>query len=162
MTRMQQIGEGLNVAIQPKGINVKRYYLSEIFLDPGPPQAWRHRFQAATSDIEYKGGEIAVDPVTGIPTQKALLILVGAINHGPFAAIPGLVALPDVASDTKVSSIHTSTKLQTIAKIKALGLGAAATDAAWGNADGLRDVLNHYGRLNNPSFDCNNFDLTDF
>lgn len=146
----------------PKGQNMKRYYLSEIFLDPGPPEAWRHRFQAETVDIEYKGGEIAVDPETGIPTQKQLLIIVGSIDHTPFQEIAGLVPLPDVSAGVKLAAIGSGEKLPAQARIKdELGHTDAEIAEVWSGADTLRDVLNHYGRLNNPDFDSNNFDLTD-
>ena len=144
---------------------MKRYYLSKIFQDVngdyGLAGAWMHRFQAISADVDYRGGEIAVDPQSGVPTQQALLILVGAVDHKPFQDDPDLVPLPDVAPDVKVSSIHAPRKLLAKAAIVALGFGAADTDALWGGADGLRDGLNHCGRLNNPEFDTNAFDLTD-
>ena len=147
---------------------MKRYYLSKIFKDVagdfGPPNAWHHRVQVLgripnTTRVQYQGGEIKVDPATGIPTEKALLCLVAAIDHTQLQNDSQIVPLPAVAMDVKVSSIHTPTKLVVKDKIKALGHGDAETEAIWGNADGLRDVINAYGRKNNPDFDVNNFDL---
>lgn len=140
---------------------MKRYYLSKIFLDTTPPFTnglWRHRLQTYPN-VDYEGGEIAVDPQTGIPTQKALLVLVGGIDHKQFQDDPDLVPMPDVGADVKVSAIHTATKLDAKAAVVDLGFDQAAVDQVWGNADGLRDVLNHYGKLNNPYFDCNAFDI---
>lgn len=141
---------------------MKRYYLSKIFCDTegtyGEPGFWMHRLQTYPG-IDYTGGEIKTDPVTGIPTEKALLCLVGGINHKQLQDDPELIPLPDVARDVKVSAIHTATKLKAKADIKALGFEDSEVEEVWGNADGLRDVLNHYGRKNNENFDANNFDL---
>ena len=102
-----------------------------------------------------------MDPQTGVPLHKALLVLVGGIDHRAYAADPMLIPLPAVDQDVKVSSIQAGTKVSAKARIKAFGFDDAETEAAWGNADGLRDVLNHYGRKNNPNFDADAFDLTD-
>lgn len=144
---------------------MKRYYLSKIFQDTagtyGLPGAWMHRLQTYP-DRDYVGGEIAVNPTTGVPTEKALLVLVGGRHHAAIAADHDLVALPDVPLDMKVGSIHTPTKLAVKAKIRTrLGFSQVEVDDLWDNADGIRDVINHYGRRNNPSFDANDFDLTD-
>lgn len=144
---------------------MKRYYLSKIFQDTagtyGLPGAWMHRLQTY-ADRDYVGGEIKVDPQTGVPTEKALLVLVGGKHHAAIAADQDMVALPDVPLDMKVASIHTPTKLAVKNKIRAkLGLLGAEVDDVFDNADGFRDVINHYGRKNNPTFDANDFDLTD-
>lgn len=138
---------------------MKRYYLSKITsaFDPSVGAVVnRHRLQAYPG-VDYVGGEIDVNPQTGVPTQKALLVLVGGIDHAKFGNDPNLVPLPQVAIDMKVSSIHTATKLK--AKSDVTKLGFTDVETVWGNADGLRDVINHYGRLNNPNFDAANFDL---
>lgn len=141
---------------------MKRWYLSKIFQSNDPPaNPWVHRLQQLPN-VEYKGGEIAFDPQTGVPTQKALLVLVGAVDHKPFQTDPDIVPLPDFPPDGKVSGMHTPTKLGAKSKIVALGHSQAEVDAAWDNADGFRDVLQHYGRKNDPAFDVNDFDLTDF
>lgn len=139
---------------------MKRFYLSKIkqVNDPSFGTVWKHRLQEYEG-IEYIGGEIKVDLATGQPTEKALLVLVGGINHKRLQGDAELVALPQVAHDMKVSAIHTGTKLKAKADIKGLGFGDVETENAWANADGHRDVLNHYGRLNNPDFDVNNFDI---
>lgn len=143
---------------------MKRFYLSKIFQDTagqyGIPGAWRHGIQKH-ANREYIGGEIEVDPVTGIPTQKAILVLVGGKSHAALVNDPDIIPLPDVSPDIKVSSVHTPTKLKIKNAIKALGFAQAEVDAVWDNADGMRDVLNHYGRKNNLTFDANDFDLTD-
>jgi len=140
---------------------MKRMYLSKILGDGSFGNPFRHVFQDQTTNIEYKGGEIKGD-AQGHPVAKALLIIVGATDHRPFQSITGLVPLPDVTSDTKVSSIHAPTKLACKARIKAqIGHSDAEIEEVWGNADGMRDVTNHYGLQNNDTFDVNNFDLTD-
>lgn len=144
---------------------MKRYYLSKIeqYQDPGIGLVYRHRMQVLQQELgmnfEYEGGEIATDPITGAPLHKALLVLVGGIDHKQFQDDAGLIPMPVVAHDTKVSAIHTATKVKARAAIKALGYSDAEVEAAWGNADGLRDVLNHYGKKNNANFDCDKFDL---
>jgi len=142
---------------------MKRYYLSEIFLDTSrtqdPFDVWRHRLQTVTPPVDAAGWAIQIDPATGQPKTKALLVIVGGIDHSRLQNIPGVVPMPNVPHDVKVSSIHTGTKLKAKASIKALGYADADVEATWNNADGHRDVLNFYGRLNHPDFDVNNFDL---
>lgn len=143
---------------------MKRYYLSKIFQDVtgeyGLAGAWMHKLQTYP-DREYLGGEIAVDSQTGQPTEKALLCLVAGKHHAALAADPDLIPMPDVPRDMKVASIHTPTKLKAKGDIKKLGFTQQEVDDVWDNADGMRDVLNHYGKRNNPAFDVNDFDLTD-
>ena len=143
---------------------MKRYYLSKIFQDTagqyGIPGAWMHKLQTYPNR-EYVGGEIKVDPQTGQPTEKALLVLVGGKHHAALVGDPDLIPMPDVPPDMKVASVHTPTKLKAKRDIVALGIAQTEVDAVWDNADGMRDVLNHYGRKNNPAFDVNDFDLSD-
>lgn len=136
---------------------MKRYYLSEIYY-AGPMEGYRHRFQDF-ADTFYRGGEIAVDPQTGIPTQKALLILVDDKDHARFRGVPGLFPMPDVALDIKVSAVDTKTKTDTMDKAKAIGFADAELSAVFDNAKSHRDVLNHFGRLNNPNFDADDFEV---
>jgi len=139
---------------------MKRYYLSKIkqVNDPLMGPVWVHRLQELPG-VEYLGGEIAVDPQTGVPTQKALLVLVAGVNHRQFRDDPELIALPLVSHDIKIASVHTATKLRCKADIKALGFDAAEVETAFANADGFRDVVEHFGRKNNPDFDADAFDL---
>lgn len=145
---------------------MRRFYLSKIkqVTDPVLGTVNRHRFQEMVAllglNIDYLGGEIKVD-ANGQPTEKALLILVGAASHKAFQNDPDLVPMPDVALDVKVSSVHTATKVLCKTAIKALGIPDAEVETVWANADGIRDVVNHYGKKNNPLFDANSFDLTD-
>lgn len=142
---------------------MKRFYLLKIerlFDEAFGDYVNRHRLQQDVyRGVEFLGGKIALDPATGLPTQKATLAIVGGIDHKRFLGDPGIVAMPMVAHDMKVSAIHTGTKLECKAAIKALGHDSQETEDVWGNADGMRDVLNHYGRLNDPDFDVNDFDL---
>lgn len=139
---------------------MKRYYLSRIkqVEEPGMGLVWKHRLQELPN-VEYLGGEIAVDPTTGVPTQKALLCLVAGVKHKNLIADAELVPLPMVSHDIKVSSIHTPTKLAAKAAIKGLGFTDAEIESVFTNADGFRDVVEHFGRLNNPAFNADDFDL---
>lgn len=142
---------------------MKKYYLSKIkAVQEGNETFYRHRLQDIDYvDVEYLGGEIKVDQVTGIPTEKALLVLVGGVDHKRFQDDPELVPIPDVALDVKVSATKTLTKLDFKSKAKGLGLANADVDGIVDNADGWRDVVNALGQKNNAAFDCNNFDLDD-
>lgn len=141
---------------------MKAYYLSKIFLDMTVPTfpagVWRHKLQTYPG-IDYASGEIKTDPTTGIPTEKVLLVLAGGINHAQLRSDPDIVPLPVVPLDIKVSSIQTETKITAKTAIAALGFSEAEVMDVWGNADGLRDIVNHYGRLNNSDFDASNFDV---
>ena len=142
---------------------MRRFYLSKIreVFDPTlGTNVWRHRFQdPGFENLDLQGGEIESDPQTGIPTQPATLVLVGGINHQPLAADPELVIFPDVPLDLKVSGIQVATKNILKAKIKSLGFPDEDTEIIWTNADGVRDAVNTYGRLNYAAFDADNFDL---
>ena len=143
---------------------MKRFYLSKIRLvesDLGP--IYRHRLQDPEfNDLDLQGGSIASDLTTGEPLHPCTLCLVGGIDHRPLMADEELVALPDVTLDSKVSGIQTARKNRAKAEIVArFGYLDADVADVWGNADGLRDVVNHYGRLNHAEFDCDNFDLND-
>ncbi|MCC7484561.1 MAG: hypothetical protein IT529_06185 [Burkholderiales bacterium] len=138
---------------------MKRYYLSKIKqVTEAGETYWRHALQDYLNQ-DYQGGEIAVDPQSGVPLHPFLLVLVPAISHAQFAGNPELIALPSVPLDMKVSSIHGPTKVAVKGRIRAMGHAQALVDQVWDNADGFRDVLNYYGRLNNPAFDANAFDV---
>lgn len=139
---------------------MKRYYLSKIkqVQDPNVGPVWRHRLQEIAG-VEYLGGEIKVDPATGKPTEKALLCLVAGTDHTKLKGDPELVPLPMVSHDIKVSSIHTKTKLDCKAAIKTLGFNDQEVEDAMNNSDGFRDLVEHFGRKNNPEFDADSFDL---
>lgn len=141
---------------------MKRYYLSKIkqVIDPSIGPVWKHRLQEIPN-IDYVGGEIKTDPVTGIPTEKALLVLVGSIKHKTLKEDPELIALPAVAHDMKVSAVHGPTKIKCKDAMVAMGFTRAEIDNIWSGADGIRDVLEHFGKRNNPVFSCDDFDLDD-
>lgn len=141
---------------------MRRYTLSKIKTTAHPQfgSLNTHRLQEIPG-IEYLGGEIKVDPNTGMPTEKALLCLVAGSQHSTLRNDPELLLLPIVGHDIKVSSIHTQTKLACKAAAIAMGFSAPETDAIWNNADGFRDIVEAYGRKNNPDFDADDFDLFD-
>jgi hypothetical protein len=141
---------------------MKRYVLSKIYQNE--EGFWTHtvaEMPITPGSADYVGGQIAVDPVTGVPTQKALLVCVGGTRLKDLLAHPDIVAIPDLKLDDKVSSTHTPTKLTFKAQSKALLQDNQFVDDTVDNADGWRDVINVLGRLNNPNFDANEFDLND-
>lgn len=144
---------------------MRRYVLSKIKLVNGPiGPVYRHRLQQVQEErrlnFEYLGGNIKTGP-DGKPTEKALLCLIAGNNHAALRDDPELLLLPMISHDIKVSSIHTATKLRAKAAIVAMGHDVLETEVAWDNADGFRDVVEHYGRKNNPAFDADDFDLFD-
>lgn len=141
---------------------MKRYYLSKIkrVNEPGMGLVWKHRLQEY-DNIQYLGGEIATDPVTGIPTQKALFVLVASRHHGQFVSDQELAEMPLVNLDMKASAIGTDAKNKARNGAEALGFSKPETDEIWNGADDFRAVVNAYGRLNNPQFNADDFDLTD-
>ena len=93
--------------------------------------------------------------------RMLVLVLVGRIDHQAFQNDDELVPMPDVSKDIKISAIQTAQKVKVKNAIKKLGLTDGEINEVWDNSDGMRDVLNTYGKLNNPAFDCDNFDLND-
>lgn len=150
--------EETNTVNSPEGGTVKRYYLAEIEQFEFEPGMTGYRCRAsAYTDLLFEGGEILTDPATGIPVHKFALVLVKSRDHARIIADPKMIPLPDVALDVKVSSIHTPTKNAMIAKLKALGV-----DTSWiATTDGYREVIRGIGKINNPAFDENNFDVNE-
>lgn len=144
---------------------MKRYYLLDIVAVNHPEfgtvykNALQAYMEARGIRIDYQGGQIGIDPSTGLPTQKVTVALVGGIDHARLRGAPGIVQLPNVSHDMKVSAIQTGVKLAAKAAIKALGVADAEVEAVWSNSDGFRDILNYHGRSNDPAFDVDNFDI---
>jgi hypothetical protein len=57
----------------------------------------------------------------------------------------------------KVSSIHTATKNNMVAKLKQLKIDTSFIQTT----DGYREVIRGIGRINNPLFDENNFEVVE-
>jgi len=140
------------------------FYLAKIEAveDPTIGTVIRHRLQIAHPGVEYLGGEIAGDPVTGQPLHPALLVLVAGDDHTPYQGDPKLVPIPVAALDSQIIGIGTEAKLAARAAIVALGFDQAVVDTVWANSETLRDAINWHGRLNNPDFDVNAFSLSQF
>lgn len=140
---------------------MKRYYLSAIYQATngmGIP-AWTHRVAAHYPGTEYKGGEFINDLTTGAPLHPALLVMISGVDHTIYQNDPQLVPIPDAGLSLGVGSLSVEEKLATKAAIIALGFDADETENLWQNTTGMRAVLNHYGRKNNPDFNANAFDL---
>lgn len=140
---------------------MKRYYLSKISVveeEPGMTVI-SHRLQNSHHNVDKVfTAHIATGP-DGLPTSKAVLCIVGAIDHRPLDADGDLVALPDMKPHLKVSATHTPTKNIFKEKCKALGFAAQEIDDVVANSDGWADVIDHFGKKNNPAFDYRNFDI---
>lgn len=137
---------------------MKRYYLAEIELVADDVMGDYYRCRAsAYPDLMFEGGEILTDPETGVPTNTFALVLVKSRDHVRLINDPKMHPLPDVALDIKVSSIHTPTKNNMISNLQALGINTNFIN----NTDGYREVIRMLGRINNPNFDENNFDINE-
>lgn len=138
---------------------MKRYYLSKIkTVDEGGMTINRHRIQEY-KDVTYEGGEILVDPQTGQPVHGSLLVLVSDKDHVKFDNDPELAPLPLIAPGVKVGATDIATKMRFKAKAVALGVAQDEIDSVVANADGWADVLDHFGRKNNPDFSHLKFDV---
>lgn len=140
------------------------FYLSKIETvdDPSIGTVVRHRLQIAHPGVEYLGGEIAGDPVTGAPLHPALLVLVAGDDHTPYQGDPKLVPIPEGSLDAQIIGLGTEAKLAARAAIVALGFDQATVDAVWANSETLRDAIEWHGKLNNPAFDTRAFSLSQF
>lgn len=95
-------------------------------------------------------------PQAGHPKFPHALVIVEANNHGIFAGKPDIDSLPDVALDSKVSSMHTPTKNAMIARLAARGFNGVNVD----NADGYREVIRGIGRALDTAFHEDSFDAS--
>lgn len=140
------------------------FYLSKITQAevPNLGLANLHRLRTGYPGVEYLGGEIAGHPITGEPLHPALLVLVADEDHTRFQGDPDLVPIPVGTLDAQIMSLGTPVKLAVRAAIVALGFSQQVVDEVWSNTATLRDALNWHGRLNNPVFDVNSFNLTQF
>lgn len=137
---------------------MKRYYLAEIEQFEFEPGITGYRCRAYSyPDLMFEGGEVLTDPTTGIPINKFALVLVKSRDHARLVNDPKMHPLPDVALDMKVSSIHTPTKNKMIADLQALGIATSFI----GGTDGYREVIKAIGKINNPAFDENKFDVNE-
>lgn len=136
---------------------MKRYYLAEIEEFEFEPGAMAYRCRAsAYPGLIFEGGEILTG-ADGKPLYKFSLVLVKSRDHARIINDPLMHPLPDMPLDAKVSSIHTPTKNAMLSKLAALGV-----DTSWiGTADGYREVIRGIGRINNPNFDENSFDVNE-
>ncbi len=145
---------------------MKAYYLSKVVKvnQPSIGDYWTHRLHqrfVLGADFQYVGGdEIAVDPNTGIPTQRAVLVLVDAIDHRLLRNDRDMVSMPDAGLDVGVRAIPAQARNAVKARIRGLGYTDAEIDAIWESELNMRGVLNGYGRANKPDFDVANFDVS--
>jgi hypothetical protein len=138
---------------------MRRWCLSKIMeVNPSDPY-WSHKMLEAYSLQEFTRYAIKTDPVTGVPTEKAILLLVESDDFTLIAADADIVLLPDVALDQPVSAIATVTKSAAKAKAVTLGFTEQEVGDVWLNSSPYSDVLNHYGRLNADDFNVLNFTL---
>ena len=138
--------------ISPK----KKYYLAEIELVEEIPGMPEYRAAISVYDVPFEGGDIAYDPVTGIPTQRFTLCLVQTSDHAKIAKDPKIHPLPDVEGlDLGIGSIAKGARDAFFSKLERLGIDT-------GTINGLtsyRHLVTHLGQKNNPKFDPDKYDL---
>lgn len=132
----------------------KRYYISPIIGDGSEFNPFRPK--VADYGVSW-AGSIPSDPNTGQPLSTWALVVVNAKNHAALLADDAINALPDFPLDGKVSSVHTATKNNMIAKMKKRGINTAFIDST----DGYREVIRGVGKILDPQFDENNFDVAE-
>lgn len=131
----------------------KRYYISPIIGDGSIDNPYRPK--VADHGVAWSGA-IPTGP-DGKPVKPWALVIVAAKNHAPLVADRDLDALPDFPLDGKVSAIQTATKNAMKNKLAARGIATAFIDGT----DGYREVIRGVGRMLEPTFDENNFDVAD-
>lgn len=139
----------------------KRYYLSKIkqYTDAGTYHG--HKMQEYP-EVDALGGNIATDS-QGVPLHPAILVMVAAQDHTAFKADAELIEIPAGRDglNMKIEATHTPTKLAFRAKMKAIGFGDVYTEAVSLNTRGWRDLVDDLGKLNNPAFSVDAFDLAE-
>jgi hypothetical protein len=139
---------------------MRRWCLSKIMeVNPSDPY-WSHKMLEAYSLQEFTRYAIKTDPVTGVPTEKAILLLVESADFTEIAADPDIVLMPDVGLSTSIGhGLTTVEKELTKAKIVSLGFTEQQVGDAWLPSKPYGELLNDYGRLNADDFNVLNFTL---
>lgn len=132
---------------------MKRYYVCDVIGDGSDDSPYR----AAVSD--HRVSHVAVIPVgpDGRPARPWCLALAAAASHGPLLADRRLDALPDFPLDGKVSSMHGPTRTAMALALQRRGIDTAFLQGT----DGYREVVRTLGRLLDPAFDENAFDVSE-
>lgn len=131
----------------------KRYYISPIVGDGSIDNPYRPK--VADHGVAWSGA-IPTGP-DGKPLKPWALVIVAAKNHAALIADPDIDDLPDFPLDGKVSSVHTATKNAMKAKMEKRGIATGFVDGT----DGYREVIRGIGKLLDPTFDENNFDVAE-
>lgn len=131
----------------------KRYCIAKIIGDGTENNPYRSAIQKY-NDLEYEFGGIAQDPVTGQPTHTFVLAIVKTVNLGRLMADKDIELLPDFPLDGKMSAMQTVTKNRMSDALAKYGVSISG-------ADGYRDAIRTIGKLITPTFDENNFDLSE-
>lgn len=130
---------------------MKRYYLSELIADPHEPGA----IMPAIAESGVSFSALIPTGPDGKPVSPWALCVVESKNHSALQHDRRLTALPDFPLDGKMSAINNVTKTGFINSLRARGVDTAFI----GNTDGFREVVRGLGRMLDPTFDENNFDV---
>lgn len=127
---------------------MKRYYISKIVGSGTSPE----------DSIRAKIADYGVNHVIEISDKKWALVVVEAKNHAQLLKDSDIQALPDVALDIRLAAVQK----------KSLDNMKTDFESKWGidpkfadTQDGFRDIIRYLGRLHNPNFDENNFDISE-
>ena len=152
MTMLLAVLLALTLALEASAM--KRYYVCDV-IEEQTEEGRRYYPAVEDHGVNYVA-DIKVNPTTGLLESPWCLVMVSGNNHERIIADPRCVPMPDFPLDGKVNAMHNATKSQMETRLAARGilLNLAA-------ADGYRDVIRGLGRLLNPRFDENNFDISE-
>lgn len=117
-----------------------------------------HEFQHAFPNKDFTIGVVATGP-DGEPTQLAALVMVASVDHTPYRGNPNIIPLPFDNKNSTVGATATELRMGARNAVVEMGFDAAQTYALWANTTPVRDLLDFYGKLNDPAFSIDNFDL---
>jgi hypothetical protein len=130
---------------------MKRYYVCDIIGDGSQENAYRP--SVALESVNWAAVMPANDPVTGAPVKPWSLVVVGAKNHAPLGAKPGIDPLPALELDAVLPELS---RASLRGRLQARGI---RQDIADRNA--MREVVRGLGREIEPAFDESTFDVLD-
>lgn len=137
---------------------MKRWIISKIEVVPDQDLGGYYRMAIQRyNDLNFKFGEIPVDPDTGIPILGWGFALVASADMARFAKDNDIDVLPDFPLDAKVGAMHSVTKTKMRNSLTKHGIPTSIAD----NADGFRDVVRGIGKIVNPNFVEDAFDVNE-
>lgn len=143
---------------------MKRYYICDILGDGSDtdPTPTTGPFRPAVADLGVNWvGAIPTHPEGhpdhGKPVHTWTLVMVAGKDHAKLRDVPGVDPLPDFPMDGRVSAINQATRTEMEQAITRRGIASSVVTGK----DGYRDIVRAIGQTLEPTFDENNFDISD-